>query len=188
MKQTIKINESQLRQLIRESIMNVLREEQLDEVSPQMAAAYANGRLQQMNGQIPLSQAQQRKGNSPNDMQQKVMSGVKTAQDKWNKQYGYSYDHNNGEYGEQKMGGGQFTNGLSSPYSVNSKHGYIENGHNHTMNTSYNPSTDKYWSGRGNGESNVYDNFVKNGMDLGDNGAYRAAREMDNAKWPTRQQ
>ena len=117
------------------------------------------------------------------------MKGVSAAQNAWNQQYGYEFDNGHNHYGYQKMGGHQFTHNLNNPYGINSKHGNgWQDGRLKTTNMAYNPSTNKVWIGNGDGTSKTFDSSVD--YEMGDNGAYKVARQMakgngvyKNGKW-----
>lgn len=123
------------------------------------------------------------------EYQRKANKGVKAAQDAWNKQYEFSYNNGENDWGEQTMGGdNNFTHNGNTNYGINyrgKRPNWDGNGYTHT-NIAYNPKRDTVWQGDGQGNSTVTPN--DRNMKMGDNGAYATARRMQNAKWSDMQQ
>jgi hypothetical protein len=153
-KKLIRLTESDLHKIVKESVNRVLKEAQLNELDPRTYASLANKRDAQ--GQ-----------------NYKAAKARQAARDAWNKQYGYNYDNGKDGYGYMKMGGAdQFTHNASSNYGISAQHGNKEG----TQNYAYNPQKGTEWHGNGKGDSYTQ----KHEYDPGDNGAHRVADEMEN--------
>lgn len=175
-KNKVRLSESQLHNVIKESVKKIL-----NEMSPEVYAAYAQGRQQQAdNTQDP---------NEKFKYQRKANQGVNTAQNAWDKQYGFSYNNGRNDWGEQTMGGTHnFIHNGNTNYGINyrgERPNWDGNGYTHT-NLAYNPQSDTVWQGDGKGNSTVMPN--DSNKEMGDNGAYSTARRMQNAKWSDVQQ
>lgn len=175
-KQLIKLTESDLHTMIQESVKKIL-----NEMSPEVYAAYAQGRQQQANNtQDP---------NEKFKYQRKANQGVNAAQNAWNKKYGFSYNNGRNDWAEQTMGGNNnFTHNGNTNYGINyrgERPNWDGNGYTHT-NIAYNPQSNTVWQGDGMGNSSVTPNDYN--KEMGDNGAYATARNMQNAKWSDVQQ
>ena len=127
MKQTIKLKESQLRNIIKECIINVLNEGQLNELDPRTYASYAQKRAAQ--GQAA-----------------KATAGRMAARDAWNKQYGYDDSQYNG-FGD-RFDSKQYMGDANDEYSVhtsnqqfNGNNGYVNANGRSGAETVYNPNT-----------------------------------------------
>lgn len=97
-KQRVNINENNVRRIVAEIVKKVL-----NETSPETMAAVARGRIQQAQGQRPLSQAMQRKGMTQQDMSNLERKDRLQAVDAWNQQYGTQTDPNTFGGYRQKM-------------------------------------------------------------------------------------
>ena len=165
MRKRIRLTESQLHNIIRRCV-----NEAVNEMTPELLAAYSDGRRQQAD----TAKTQGEKL----EYQRKADRGAQAARDAWNKQYGFSYNNGNGDWGEQTMGGANgFTHNMGSEYGVN----YRGQRNRTTTNMAYNPKSDDIWYGDGRGNETVVQN--DRNSELGDNGAYATARRMQNAKW-----
>lgn len=88
-KQTIKLNESQLREMIQEA---------LNELDPRTIARYADARQAQANGERSLSQSQVRRGMNQQQIQQQAQQGRQGAVDAWNRDFGWERPLKYGDY------------------------------------------------------------------------------------------
>ena len=88
-KQTIKLNESQLRKMIKEAI---------DELAPETIARYADARQAQANGDRAMSQSQVRRSMNQQQMQAQAQQGRQGAVDAWNRDYGWENPMEYGDY------------------------------------------------------------------------------------------
>ena len=166
MKQTIRLTESELRNMIAESVKGML-----NELDPRTYALYADKRQQQADNSA-----------NPNDRakyQQKANQGVEAAQNAWNQQYGFNYNNGQNDWAERKMGGNnKFTHNNGSKYGINyrGERPNLDGGYAHT-NMAYNPKTNQEWTGDGRGNSTVRQSSRE--QEYGDNGAYSVARQME---------
>lgn len=99
-KQRIRINESQLRQIVKEAVKKAI-----NETSPERAAALGRGRWAQASGEKPISKAQQRLGTTSKQFIDKANAAGNEAANLWNQKYGINepnhgmyMSHNNGTY------------------------------------------------------------------------------------------
>lgn len=160
-KKLVRLTEGDLHRIIKESVETILKEAQLNELDPRTYASYAQKRAAQGD-------------------QMKANAGVEAAQNKWNQMYGSEYDNGSHDWGYTKMGGQNFSNNFGSNYGINHKSerpNWDGKGYKHT-NMAYNPKTNQEWVGDGKGNSKTYQSERE--RELGDNGAYRVAREMEN--------
>lgn len=168
MKQKIRLTEGDLHRIIRNCV-----NEALNELDARTYASYANKRQAQANNSQNSEDAFK--------YQQKANAGVNAAQNAWNQKYGFSYNNGGNDWGEQSMGGNNnFTHNGNTNYGINyrsEKPNWDGNGYTHT-NMAYNPQNNTIWKGNGQGEENVRQSNSE--YEMGDNGAYKTARQMQN--------
>ena len=131
MKQTIKLTESKLRNIIKECI-----KKSLNELDARTYASYANKRRQQ--AQNAYSFSDQIKYTN------KAEQGEDAARNAWNKKYGYSEDNRNGNtYGYNQE---QMINTTDNPYQVHSqsmsKNDYEDRPYTNNVNNSNRGTSD----------------------------------------------
>ena len=179
-KKLIRLTESDLHRIVRESVNRVLREAQLNELDPRTLASYASGRHRQ---------ADEAGANGDSDMaikyRQKAYDGEQAARDKWNKMYGFDSKLDNGDYYQRWMGanksGDNSTHNLGSKYGIHySSSSKDIDGIRRDRNYAYNPKTNKEYSDDGAPYGIALNSRTKeHEFDPGDNGAHRIAREME---------
>ena len=164
-KKRIRLTESQLHNVIKRCV-----NEALNELSPEVAARYEGGRQAQADNAINSQEKFK--------YQQKANSGREYAQNAWNNKYGFDFNNGAHDWGYQKMRGGQgFAHNGDAKYGIDyqgERSNWEENGYTHT-NMAYNPKTNTVWQGDGRGNSSVQ----QHKFDIGDNGAYRTANQME---------
>lgn len=163
-KNSVRLTESQLHKVIKESVKKVL-----NEMSPELAARYEGGRQAQADN-ASTEEARYK-------YQQKANAGKQYAHNAWNNQFGFNFNNGEHHWGHQEMGGNNnFTHNGDSKYGVNfrgEQNNWDGDGYTHT-NMAYNPKQNTLWQGDGRGNSTV----KQPQFDYGDNG-YRTAQQME---------
>lgn len=193
MKKTIVLNESDLHRIISESVKRILNEmnekyivdESLNELDPRTYASYAEKRAQQANGQRQLSQSQQRRNLSPEQIQQQAQQGRQAGINKWNQDYGWQ---GNTDYGEEFY---KMTDGGYNGKPTYTTHYQNQNDGWGTSYSKYNPY-DEDGGEEFQRNRNGYERWIprnpKNGnMSTGDTVAHQMSNintaEYKNGKW-----
>ena len=179
-KKLIRLTESDLHRIVKESVNKVLNEAMLNEVDPRTISNYVRGRERQ---------ADDAAANGDSDMaikyRQKANVGKQAARDKWNKMYGFDSKLDNGDYYQRWMGdnksGNNSTHNLGSNYGIHySSSSNDINGIRRDRNYAYNPKNNKEYSDDGTSYGIALNQRTKDHeFDDGDNGAHRIAREME---------
>ena len=163
MKKTIKLKESQLRQLVRESIMNVLSEEQLNELDPRTYAAARDEQnrknqeydqqMQAYNNMNPIKRAFAKAPQMPKGYYNRANKFQQAGVNRFNSMYGGTEDgvhmSNNGNVNVTRRIGDE-QNTTTYDYNANQNKSGVQAtpyGRGVVTNTAYNMQTGKETKG-----------------------------------------
>ena len=184
-KETIKLKESQLRQMIHEA---------LNELDPRTIASYAQKRQAQANGEMPLSKSQERRGMNQQQIQQQAKQGRQGAVDAWNRDFGWERQMKYGDYdnpNDKDYGKEYYRMGLSNDGTQYSTHWKqdLSNGGGVASKSNYFPKQNggtEYYRARNGYEGNRQVDAKQ--LDGGDKVAYQmqtgtGTYNKKNGKW-----